>query len=139
MSVTGIDNYVDFMNASVVEITSKQNRRLLYALWDNVVPKTPVRTGLAMFSWRMTPSVKSTYFPKLSQHDMNLSDGNQRIFPPPERPDLDKYKRINYKKFVLFNNQQYVADINQDEKKYYYQWIETGIRKALIQAKVSKA
>ena len=133
-----VKHYVDWMQASVVEATEKPSKQFLYNLWDEIVLNTPVRTGLARFSWRMAPSTKGTYKPTLLEGEGELYDsetgqfaGFSRVFPDPARPNLEKYKRI-YKKFVLYNNQDYIVKLNEDETKYYYQFIDDGIARAIF-------
>lgn len=132
-----IKSYTDWMNTRVIEATEFKSKQYLYNLWDEIVYNTPVRTGLAMFSWRMAPSVKGTFKPILQEGEGELFDPNtgvfagfSRVFPPPEKPNLEKYKKRIYKKFVLYNNQEYVVKLNEDESKYYYQFIDDGIRRA---------
>ena len=45
------------------------------------------------------------------------------------------YKKHKYKKFFLFNNQDYIANLNEDEKRYYYQFIEDGMKRAVSKTK----
>lgn len=131
-----INAYVDWLDEFVIEATGSANKKFLYNLWFEIVPFTPVKTGLAMFSWRMTPGQKSNYKPSGSSNltfDSGVGRGvvkETRIYPEPEVPNLDKYKRM-YKHFYLFNNQNYVASLNDDETKYYYQFIDDGIRRAI--------
>ena len=121
--------YTDWMNTAVVETTENISKEFLYNLWDEVVLGNPVVTGLSKFSWRMTPDRKSWFKPELPPYS-----GFERVFPDPERPNLDKYKRI-HKTFVLFNNQEYVVNLNEDNSKPYYQFIENGIDRAKLKTK----
>ncbi len=142
MAFQGIDanHYKGFMEEAVIEATGNKSKQFLYNLWDEIVLYTPVVTGLAMFSWRLTPSNPSSYKPKLTSELIYNSDvgkgvvNSVRVFPEPERPNLEKYRRI-YKKFVLFNNQEYVSKLNENENKYYYQFIDDGIRRAVEKSK----
>jgi len=142
MAIKGIEKYTDWLNESVLEITRKNNKKLLYNLWDEIVPFTPVQTGLAMYSWRMTPGQKSTYKPVLKQGEGELFDsdtgafaGFTRVFPEPERPNIERYGKRKFENFYLFNNQDYVANLNEDESKHYYQFIDDGIKRAVAKTK----
>lgn len=140
MAFKGIDanHYLGFMDNTIIEATGNKNKEFLYNLWDEIVPNTPVDTGLAMYSWRMTPSNPSSYKPKPEAGMLFNENGglikHVRVFPEPKRPNLEKYRRI-YKKFVLFNNQEYVAELNENEEKYYYLFIDNGIRRAIEKSK----
>lgn len=140
-----IKQFKDFANETVIEIFEAENKKLLYNLWDEIVPNTPVRSGLAMFSWRMTPGQKSTYKPIMDLDDGSRYDpvtgkfsGYVRIYPEPDRPVLEKYTR-KWKNYYLFNNQDYVAGLNENEDKYYYQFIEDGIQRAIFRSKSKKS
>lgn len=142
--IIGLKGYVDWGTKTVEKIFTLDKVRLLNNLWDQVVLNTPVLTGLAMYSWRMTPNQRSSYKPILAPGDGELYDvdtgrftGYTRVFPEPDKPDMKKFTK-KWKRIVLFNNQDYVAGLNENEAKYYYQFIDNGIRVAIARTKTGK-
>lgn len=135
-----ISKYADWLNETVIDIIDIQNKEFLNNLWDEVTNGTPVATGLTKYSWRMTPSVKSNYKPQPHTEMISLDKEGRgeykriRAFPDPERPHIFSSRR-NFKKYVMFNNQDYVFELNENSSKPYYQFIENGIDKAIQKSK----
>lgn len=141
-----VEQYIDWMQTNVIRTSQAKNEIFLRNLWNSIVPNTPVRSGLAKFSWRMTAGQKSSYKPSIEGGgfgEIYKADGKfagyKRVFPDPDPPKYHVFRRFDYKAIFLFNNQDYITELNENEEKEYYQWINDGLDRAVAKSNAEAA
>lgn len=132
-----IEKYLGFMDQQVIETTNKVSHQFLNNMWTNITEGNPVHSGLSKFSWKMTNSNPSTSKPMLPEGYDWKKDG--KVFDDPPKPPVLRTGK-HYKTYFMTNNQRYVTKLNDnDVSKYYFGFIDDGIRKAVLQTNINEA
>lgn len=128
-----INKYLSFMDEQVVQVTNAVSHQFLHNMWYNIIDGNPVVSGLSRYSWRLTQSSPSTSRPQLMQN-YQYNDG--RVYGEPPKPQVLRTGTL-YKNYFMVNNQDYVTDLNEDTSRYYFGFIDDGIRRAVLQTDIS--
>ena len=89
----------------------KINNNYVYAIWDELMDKTPVDTGTLKFNWRVAPGESGGTYNKLRP-----KDGTKNYYGEPTRPNLEKYPQ-NWKQMRIYNNTPYIMDVEENNYK----------------------
>lgn len=88
----------------IKKIVNVKHRQFMLDVWTELVNTTPVKTGKARYSWKISPG---------SPYTKEIPDG-QYGYPP--LPNLDRYVR-NWTKWYIANTAPYIAELNQGSSK----------------------
>lgn len=83
----------------ITKVVDVKSRQFLLDTWTDLVDTTPVKTGKARASWKISPG---------SPFTREIPDGYYTI---PSPPNLDRYKR-NWTKWYIANTAPYIEDLN---------------------------
>lgn len=104
----------------VSKIVNVESRQFLLDTWTDLVNTTPVKTGKARASWKISPG---------SPFTREIPAGT---YGYPELPNLDKYTR-NWTKWYIANTAPYIQDLNAGSSKQApVGFIELAIQKNII-------
>lgn len=130
-----INKYMGFMKEQVIDVSNGVSHQFLNNMWTNITEGNPVHSGLSKFSWKMTNSYPSKSHPIMPDgYDWKV-DG--RVFGDPPKPPVLRTGK-HYKTYFMTNNQKYVTKLNDaDTSKYYFGFIDDGIRRAVLQTDIN--
>ena len=104
----------------VTKLVNVKTRQFLLDVWTDLVDSTPVDTGKARASWKISPGTPTT---------KELPDGTYG-YPP--LPDLDRYTR-NWTKWYISNTAPYIQFLNAGwSQQAPVGFIETTIQRNIV-------
>jgi len=112
-------NDVDKIVTNLIEV---KKRDFMLGLWNELVDRTPVKSGKARASWKISVGFAAT---------KELPVGT---YGRPKTPDLTRYKR-NYQNWYLTNSAPYISRLNTG----YSKQAPAGFINSIIQKHVAKA
>ena len=93
----------------IVDEVDKFKNNYVYAIWDELMIRTPVDTGTLKFNWRVAPGESGGSYNK-----PRPKDGAKNYYGAPERPVLEKYKR-NWRQIRIYNNTDYIMNVENND------------------------
>lgn len=115
-----VDRFVE-AGRLLAHFVQAKEKQFMLDLWEDLANTTPVDTGRARASWRVSGGVPVT---------VPLPPGE---YAYPQPPNLDKYKR-NYTKWFLVNTASYIEYLNNGHS----QQAPAGFVQAAIQRQIAK-
>lgn len=104
----------------IAKVVNVKTRQFLLDTWTDLVNTTPVKTGKARYSWKISPG---------SPFTREIPDGNYG-YPP--MPDLTRYQR-NWTKWYIANTAPYIDELNRgSSRKAPAGFIQTAVNRNII-------